>query len=65
MAEKKGTTQKKQVHCPYCDQDVQAAKMPWCQACGVNLTVCSECGRPVASEIKECPHCGTKLAKKN
>lgn len=47
-------------HCPYCDQDVQEAKLPWCKGCGVKLQYCPECGKPVSREAESCPHCGKK-----
>ncbi len=64
MAEKNATTSKKEFHCPYCDEEVQQAKLPWCQACGVKLTYCAKCGQPVAKEQETCPHCGAKLSAK-
>jgi hypothetical protein len=63
MADKKATASKQQSHCPYCDQEVQEAKLPWCQGCGVKLNVCASCGKPVAADSKECPHCHSKLSK--
>lgn len=64
MAEKNVTAQKKEFHCPYCDEEVRAAKLPWCQACGVKLTYCSKCGQPLGAESTTCPHCGAKLSTK-
>jgi len=59
----KNTAVKKEVHCPYCDEEIQDAKLPWCQACGVTITYCSKCGQPMQKDVKVCPHCGAKLAK--
>jgi DNA-directed RNA polymerase subunit RPC12/RpoP len=66
MAEKKvkDTVEKKEFHCPYCDEEMQQAKLPWCQSCGVKLTYCAACGKPVGREDSSCPHCGKKLAAK-
>ena len=63
MAEKKcrDSVAKGGYHCPYCDEQVQQANLPWCQACGVKLTYCPQCGKPVAREVKACPHCGRKF----
>jgi len=64
MAEKNAATSKKEFHCPYCDEEVRQAKLPWCQACGVKLTYCAKCGQPVAEERDTCPHCGAKFSAK-
>jgi hypothetical protein len=64
MAQKDATTSKKEFHCPYCDEEVQQAKLPWCQACGVKLTYCAKCGQPVAGDRSTCPHCGAKFSAK-
>jgi len=53
---------KKEFHCPYCDEEVQQAKLPWCQACGVKLLYCEKCGQPIAKDKDVCPHCGTKTS---
>lgn len=55
---------KKEFHCPYCDEEVQQAKLPWCQACGVRLVYCEKCGQPIAKDKAVCPHCGTKISAK-
>ena len=64
MAQNDAAATKKGYHCPFCDQAIQEAKLPWCQACGVKLTYCSKCGQPMAAESKSCPHCGAKIARK-
>lgn len=65
MAEKAGSqAAKKQFHCPYCDEEIQDAKLPWCQQCGVTITYCSQCGQPLASDKSVCPHCGAKFGQK-
>ena len=64
MADKNAAATKKEFHCPFCDEEIQQAKLPWCQACGVKLAYCSKCGQPLANEQTTCPHCGTKLSPK-
>lgn len=48
-------------HCPYCEQEVQDAKLPWCKGCGVKLQYCPECGKPVSRQAVTCPECGKKI----
>jgi hypothetical protein len=64
MVEKKTAGSNTEYHCPYCDEEVRQAKLPWCQACGVKLTYCAKCGQPVDSVSKTCGHCGAALATK-
>ncbi len=64
MVEKNTAASKKEYHCPYCDEEVRQAKLPWCQACGVKLTVCTKCGQPTDSGGKVCSHCGTAISVK-
>ena len=65
MAEKGTTNQaeKKEYHCPFCDEEIQDAKLPWCQACGVTITYCSKCGQPLGKDKTVCPHCGARFDK--
>jgi len=59
---KKSTTQKKATpHCPYCDVELMAMKLPVCQACQVTILYCAECGKPLPTNKKTCPSCGTKV----
>ncbi len=62
MTEKKENNNitKKAPHCPYCDEEVQQAKLPWCKGCGVNLVYCPHCSKLFPSEATSCPHCGSK-----
>jgi DNA-directed RNA polymerase subunit RPC12/RpoP len=65
MARKESEPAKKmEFHCPYCDEEVQQAKLPWCQACGVKLLYCEKCGQPIAKGEAVCPHCGAKFSVK-
>ena len=47
--------------CPYCDEEIKAADLPWCQACGVVVVYCSECGEVIPQDKKVCPHCGAEV----
>ena len=47
--------------CPYCDEEVRAADLPWCQACGVTVVKCSDCGETIPPGNEACPHCGAEV----
>ena len=66
MVEKKdrNTAGKTTPHCPYCDEEMQQAKLPWCQACGIKLSLCPQCGQPISGELSSCPRCGKKISVK-
>ncbi|UCG43551.1 MAG: zinc-ribbon domain-containing protein [candidate division WOR-3 bacterium] len=51
MSDKK----KSECRCPYCDTPVLE---DLCQPCGVQVTLCPECGKPLPKDSKECPECG-------
>jgi hypothetical protein len=59
---KKNTVQKKAVsqapHCPYCDTELLAMKLPFCQACQVTIVYCPHCGKPLGKNEKTCSSCG-------
>jgi len=54
-------TQKKQNFCPYCDEEIKSAPMPYCQACGVQVFYCPSCRKPVERGKKRCPSCGAEI----
>ncbi len=54
-------TKKKQVFCPYCDEEIFAAKFPFCQPCGVILRYCTKCETVVPKEAEVCPECGAEI----
>ncbi len=62
MAGKTSKATAKQVHCPYCDEEIVKAAFPFCQGCGVELIICA-CGQPVASTKDVCPSCGAPVRK--
>ena len=47
--------------CPYCDEEIRAAALPWCQACGLTVIYCPECRKPVPKDNKSCSHCGAEV----
>jgi DNA-directed RNA polymerase subunit RPC12/RpoP len=55
---------KKELHCPFCDEEIRQLNLPWCQACGVTIAYCSTCGKPIGKDKNACPHCGAKISAK-
>jgi len=47
--------------CPYCEEELVMAALPYCQPCGVTLRYCINCQIAVAREAEVCPQCGGKL----
>ncbi len=62
MAGKTTKAAPKQVHCPFCDEEIIKAAFPFCQSCGVELIIC-ECGQAVATTKSVCPSCGAPIRK--
>ena len=52
---------KKKRICPYCEEEILAADLPFCQPCGVTLLYCTKCETAVVREAKVCPQCGGEL----
>jgi hypothetical protein len=53
--------QKKQCCCPYCDEEIMALDLPYCQVCKGEIHYCPQCRRPLPRETEVCPHCGAKV----
>jgi len=53
--------EKKRLFCPYCDEEMAAPDGAQCQACGITVFYCPQCGKPVPREKRECPYCGAKI----
>jgi len=47
--------------CPYCEEELVIAGLPYCQPCGVTLRYCIKCQIAVTREAKVCPQCGGEL----
>jgi len=47
--------------CPYCEEELVMAALPYCQPCDVTLRYCINCQIAVAREAEVCPQCGGKL----
>jgi predicted amidophosphoribosyltransferase len=57
----KRKVKKEQLFCPYCEQEIMEADLPYCQACRVTVFYCPRCRKPVPREKKSCPHCGAEI----
>ena len=58
MVEKK---EKEQQFCPYCDEEVMGADLPYCQTCRVTIFYCPQCRKPIPRDKRACPHCGAEI----
>jgi predicted RNA-binding Zn-ribbon protein involved in translation (DUF1610 family) len=47
--------------CPYCDEEIMRADLPYCQACGVTIFYCPQCRKALPRDKKVCPHCGAEI----
>ena len=54
-------SEKRQLCCPYCDEEMTEANLPYCQACGITVFYCPKCRKPFPRENKVCPHCGAEI----
>jgi hypothetical protein len=55
---RKNTAQKKLTpHCPYCNEEIEALKLPFCEACQVKIQYCPHCGHPLAKGEEKCSSC--------
>jgi len=53
--------EKKQRFCPYCDEEIMSADLPYCQVCKVTVFYCPRCRKPLPRENSVCPHCGAEI----
>lgn len=63
MNEKKKTSAKKgKCRCPYCEEELTAANVPFCQFCKVTFYRCPTCQVVVLDKkVTKCPDCGAPL----
>ncbi len=55
-------SEERKCFCPYCEQELFMAALPYCQACGITVFLCPECRKPLPRENEVCPHCGAKIS---
>jgi predicted amidophosphoribosyltransferase len=53
--------EKKHVVCPYCDEEIKSANLPYCMACKVTIFYCPKCHKPTPSDKKVCSYCGAEI----
>jgi predicted amidophosphoribosyltransferase len=53
--------EKKHVVCPYCDEEIKSANLPYCTTCKVTVFYCPKCGKPTPSDKKVCTQCGAEI----
>jgi hypothetical protein len=53
--------EKKHVVCPYCDEEIKSANLPYCTSCKVTIFYCPQCHKPTPSDKKVCSYCGAEL----
>ncbi len=53
--------EKKQLFCPYCDEEIAQVSWPYCGACEVTVFYCPKCREPVPRDNKICSHCGAEI----
>ena len=52
-----------QLYCPYCDEELEDTGSPQCQACGVQVFYCPQCGKTVPRDKRVCPYCGADIRR--
>ena len=53
--------EKKHVVCPYCEEEIKSANLPYCTACNVTIFRCPKCHKPTPSDKNVCSHCGAEF----
>ena len=53
--------EKQPLFCPYCDEEIMSASLPYCQACKINMFYCPQCRKVVPRDKRICPHCGAEI----
>lgn len=53
--------EKKQLHCPYCDEEIKSASSPYCRPCQITVFYCPSCRKELPRDKAVCPHCGAEI----
>jgi len=61
MAKKIKKYEKKVHTCPFCDEAIAEAAFPYCEACGLKVLYCPDCGAAVPRDREKCPYCSADL----
>lgn len=57
----KSEREKQPLFCPYCEEEIISASLPYCQACKITVFYCPQCRQAVPRDKRVCPHCGTEI----
>lgn len=61
-AAKKKVGKVKECLCPFCEEELMVAGLPFCMACRALLNYCTRCKIVVEKGVKTCPRCGGGLS---
>ena len=53
--------EQKQLSCPYCDEEIISADLPYCQACRITIFYCPKCRKLLSRDNRICPNCGADI----
>ena len=60
---KEKKAKEKRCLCPYCEEELIAASLPYCKPCGIVFCRCIKCRLTVLDKkAKNCPKCGGPLS---
>ena len=59
--EEKCSEEKEELFCPYCEEEIVSASLPYCQLCKITVFYCPECRRALPRYKRVCPHCGAEI----
>jgi len=63
MAKKAAPQSVKACSCPYCEAEIVDRRLPYCQACHVEIVRCNTCLTVIPKGKDSCPSCGRKVKK--
>jgi len=56
-----GKAEKKNLFCPYCDEEIAETSFPYCHACELTVFYCPKCRKAVPRDNRVCPYCGAEI----
>ena len=64
MKEEKKTEKQERCFCPYCEEELVMANLPYCRPCRIVFLRCIRCNITVLDrKATKCPQCGEPLTK--
>ncbi len=52
---------KEHLFCPYCEEGIIHAELPFCQPCEITVFYCPGCRKPLPRDKRICPSCGAEI----